>query len=801
MTLDGILNETIWGEATPVAILNTACSYGTGCGSTDNGASAQARVVWNSTGLWIGVTVSDPGTLDANPTSPWNGSAVEVFLDLNDTRAGYNTGTGDYVDPNTYQWAIPYNASAVVQYHNATVRAIQAKSTVSNGTGYTMEIEILWSTLGVSAPASGSFSGLDVAVDVANAAGTGRDHQIVAYNGSFNPYDQTPAQWGYIQYQACNSYTATNTPVVSPTPTYSDTPAYSPTATPTTAPTPLTRGATVPYTEYEAENAAYTGTLIGPSSTMWMNSGSLNTEIAAESSGREAVELTAQGQSIQFTTTAPCNSIVVRYIIPDNTGGGGTNGTLGVYVGGTLNQELNLTSAYSWDYGANLNYTNSNGVNTPGYNKSPSGGDAFHLYDEVHALLGTEVPTGTTVTLQLTAADISAWTTAYPGITQYVVVDLVDLEEVAAPLTMPGGYVSITSAPYSAVSGGTVDNTTAIQDCVNANTEVWIPPGDFGCLSGSINVPAGHTIRGAGMWYSTLSGYYATLNLGGNNDVFSDFLLSGGTTNRDDGSSDCGFNNGGGSGTSVTNVWVEHEKCGWWMGGGGTRSSSVLITNCRFRDFYADGVNVNVGSSGVTVTQCNFRNTGDDSLASWSQTGNPTNNDNTFTFNTIQNPWRADGIAVYGGSNFTITDNVVSDTLNQSGIMVQQGFTSNSFGGTNNILRNTLTRCGALYGGSRYGAIDFWANQSAIAGTWIVDSLLINDPTYEGMEFNGANSITGLTVTNTQINNAGTYGIQVLAGTSGSATFGTTVVTLPAVSGLSNSGTMVLTTDGTDVGW
>jgi hypothetical protein len=790
MTVDGVLNETVYGEATPIPILASDCSYGTGCGSTDTSANAQVRAVWNNTGLWIGVTVKDPGTLYANPGAPWNGSGVEIFLDVNGTRAGYNSGTGNYLDPNTYQWAIPYNAASVVQYHNPAAKAIQAASQAAPGVGYTLEVQILWANLGVPAPAVGSFSGLDVAVDVADLAGTGREHTIVAYNGSFNAFDQAPAQWGYLQYQACNSFTATNTPVVTATPTSTNTPFFTPTLTPTTAPTPVTRGATEPYTEYEAEAGTTTGTVIGPSTQMWMNGGTLATEMAAESSGREAVKLTA-GQSVQFTATQACNSIVVRYIIPDSAGGGGISAKLGVYVGGSFNQELNLTSGYSWDYGANLNYTQTGGVNVPGYNENPSGGSAFHLYDEVHALLGVEVAAGTTVSLQVTGADTAA----------YYIIDLVDLEEVGPALSMPGGFTSITSAPYNAVGDGVTDNTTAIQNCVNAHANVWIPAGNFACLTGSINVPGGRTIRGAGMWRSTLSGYYATFNLGGDSEVFSDLLMSGNTSNRDDFSNDCAFNNGGGTGTSLTNIWMEHYKVGWWMGGGGNLSSNVLVTGCRIRDLYADGLNANVGSSGVTVTQCNFRNTGDDSLASWSQSGNPANNNITFTFNTIQAPWRADGIAIYGGSNYTITDNLVSDTLNQSGIMVQQGFGSNGFGGINTISRNTLTRCGALYSGTKYGAFMFWANQASINGTFNLDSLLINNATYAALQFDGANAINGVSVSNTQINTPGTYGVQAFNSASGTANFTGTAVTAPGTSGSINLTSMVWNKDGTDVGW
>ncbi|HXB97926.1 MAG TPA: sugar-binding protein, partial [bacterium] len=216
----------------------------TGCGTVDLTASATYKTVWNANGLWIGVTVSDPGTLYADTAAPWNGSGVEIFFDLNDARGGYNTTSGDYNDANTYQWAITYNAAAQAQYHNATARTVLAASKATAGAGYTMEVEIPWANLGVSAPSAGALSGLDVAVDVANAAGTARDHQIVAYNGSFNAYDQAPAEWGGVQVDACNSDTATNTPVVTATPSRTNTAVV--TATPSRTNSPVVAATATP---------------------------------------------------------------------------------------------------------------------------------------------------------------------------------------------------------------------------------------------------------------------------------------------------------------------------------------------------------------------------------------------------------------------------------------------------------------------------------------------------------------------------------------------------------------------------
>jgi hypothetical protein len=559
---------------------------------------------------------------------------------------------------------------------------------------------------------------------------------------------------------------------------------------PTPSNTPGGRGATLPYTEYEAEAAAYDGTLIGPSATMAMNGGNLTTEMAAESSGREAVKLTAQGQSITFTTTAPCNAIVVRYIIPDAAGGGGINATLSCYVNGVFNQELNMTSVYNWDYGNTMNYTFSSGVNVAGYNKNPAAGSAFHLYDETHALLGEEVAAGSTITLEVGPSDTAA----------YYVIDLIDLEEVGPPLSMPSGFVPITS--YGATSGG-ADCSADIQNCVNANTQVWIPQGAFACLSALIKIPAGTTVEGAGMWYSSLTGYYATLDLPGSGaNLFSNFAIFGNTTNRDDGASDVGFNDKAGTNSILSNIWIEHEKVGYWVGNGGGTTQNLLITNCRIRDLYADGVNFSDGASNSTVTQCNFRNTGDDSVASWASSGNGDNAGNLFSFNTVQCPWRADCFALYGGGGNSIEDNVCSDTLNQCGILVSQEFTSYTMTGTNYILRNTLISAGGDYASTNYGALEFWGAQSPGIGAaaTFVDSVMILNPPLTGIIFSGPYNAGGETITNTEVS-GGNYGIEVLSGTPGTATISTSTVQGSGVAPLINgSASFTLTQGPGDVG-
>ena len=79
------------------------------------------------------------------------------------------------------------------------------------------------------------------------------------------------------------------------------------------------RGAAVPYVSYEAEAGRYQGTLLETDPLRTFG----HTNFATESSGRKSVRLNSTGQFVEFTSTNPANSIVVRNSIPDAPGGGG----------------------------------------------------------------------------------------------------------------------------------------------------------------------------------------------------------------------------------------------------------------------------------------------------------------------------------------------------------------------------------------------------------------------------------------------------------------------------------------------
>src|SRR5580658_695608 len=228
---------------------------------------------------------------------------------------------------------------------------------------------------------------------------------------------------------------------------------------------PSGTGATVPFTEYEAENGSYTGTLIGPSFTQGA--------LATEASGREAVQLTAQGQYVQFTLTSPADAVDLHYALSQ-----GASGTLSVLVNGAkLSQELNLTSAYSY-------------ITT----SSITGSMTHKFYDDARMLFGQTYPAGTTVTFQVGSSDTAAPYT----------LDVADFYNVPAATAQPANTVSVTS--YGADPTGANDSTSAFNQAISAanaaGEAVWIPPGTF-LISSPLQIQKG-TIEGAGDWYSQI---------------------------------------------------------------------------------------------------------------------------------------------------------------------------------------------------------------------------------------------------------------------------------------------------------
>ncbi|HEV3171248.1 MAG TPA: CBM35 domain-containing protein, partial [Actinocrinis sp.] len=517
------------------------------------------------------------------------------------------------------------------------------------------------------------------------------------------------------------------------------------------------QGATVPYVEYPAAKAQTNGAVLSASTSY--------PSIQAESTARQAVQLTSTGQYVQFSLTQAANSIVLRYSIPDNSDGSTATAALALYANGNHIQDLNLTTQYSWLYGGG--YTDTH---------SPSNGPAHHFYDETRALIGNW-PAGTVLKLQKDSGDNASSYT----------IDVVDAEQVDAAYTMPTGYTSITN--YGVTPNSGADDTSAINNALSAlsgtGTGLWFPAGTY-LISGQLSLN-NVAVRGAGEWYTTIQstsvngsgGLFAT----GGKNLIADLSMTGDQTSRNNNSGAAGIEGNFNPGSLIYDVWIEHTKVGIWTDSG----NGLYVTGARVRDVFADGVHFNGGTTNSRVDQTQVRNTGDDELALDSENGFVTNC--ALDLNTVESPIQANGIGVYGGANNSVDGNLVTDTVAfGSGITISTWF-GGGFTGPTMVANNAMIRAGSFNSNwnSSLGALWIYAEQYDITQPVTVQNNTITNATYQGVLLSYGKQISNLTLDHLAINGAGTYGIDI-NNVTGSMTANYVTVTGAASGGLNNPG-------------
>jgi hypothetical protein len=525
-------------------------------------------------------------------------------------------------------------------------------------------------------------------------------------------------------------------------------------------------GANLPFTSAEAESAATTGTKIGPDYTQGT--------IASEASGRQAVRLAA-GQRVEFTVPRAANAVNVSYNVPD-----GQSGTLSVYVNGQkLAKTLAVTSKYSyvdttWIFGAKTH----------------------HFFDNARLLLGQDVREGDKVAFESTGTQVT--------------VDVADFEQVAPAAAKPAGAVSVTDKGADPTGQG--DSTQAFRSAIAAaqGGVVWIPPGEYrvtSSLSGIANV----TLRGAGHWYSVVrSSRFIDQSSSSGNVHLTDFAVIGEVTERVDSNPDNFVNGALGPGSSVTGMWIQHVKVGLWLMG---NNDNLVVENNRILDTTADGLNLNGAAKGVRVRDNFLRNQGDDALAMWSL--NSPDVGSGFENNTITQPNLANGIAIYGGTDIAVKNNLISDTnALGSGIAISnQKFLDPFFplAGTITVDGNTLVRAGAMNPNWKHpmGALRVDSYDSAINATVNITNTTITDSPYSAFEMvsggGTGHAVKNVNVTGATVRNTGTVVLQAEA--PGAAKFSGVTASGVGAAGIYNcpfpagSGTFNLTDGGGNSGW
>ena len=508
---------------------------------------------------------------------------------------------------------------------------------------------------------------------------------------------------------------------------------------------------TRPYLRYEAESGSCetNGTILTPTF--------VQTELQSEASNQSATQLIAKDSYIQWTNEKPADGLTVRFSLPDAADGTGTQGNIDLYVNDTFIQTITLDSYWAWQYFLK-NMSNSYPDNTSADNKFPR-----MRFDEIHVKLDSKIPAG--ATFRLVKADEND--------TPYTI-DFVELEEVPAPVT----FESIADDNKIAYSPDQGQLYVFISR--NAGKTIYLPAGKYE-VDKRISITGDNTkIIGAGMWYTEI--YFTassddknTYNQRGIETYNSNLVLDGlylNTVNNkryyqnnDSYQVGKGLQGSFGSNSIIRNVWVEHFECGGWI----ESSDGLTINNCRFRNNYADGMNLSYGSSNTMVEYCSFRNNGDDDMASWSRSTGLCEN-NTFRYCTAENNWRASSLGFFGGKQNTAYGCVIIDPM-EAGFRVTSDFAGMPFSsdGYSEFHDISVYRGGVASGSPGVGG-DLWGNQQGAlhinsSTQYDIQNFKIynidfydskNDAVYIG---SGSKYIQNLILKNISIHKTGRYGL------------------------------------------
>ncbi|MEH0935802.1 discoidin domain-containing protein [Micromonospora psammae] len=503
------------------------------------------------------------------------------------------------------------------------------------------------------------------------------------------------------------------------------------------------RGANLPYDMYEAEEGSVGGgaRVLAPNRTIG--------DLAGEASGRRAVTLDSTGAYVEWTTKAPANALVTRFSIPDAPGGGGIDSTLNIYVNGVLHKPISLTSKHIWLYGAEASPSD-----------SPSAGPPRHLYDEANVLLNSTVPAGSRIRLQKDPANGTTYA-----------IDFINLEQVA-PRANPD------PARYAVPNGfGHSDVQNALDrvrmDSTGNLVGVYLPAGTYETAQKFQVYGRAVKVVGAGMWFTrfqtptaqqnTDAGFRVESSASGSS--FEHLAFFGNYTVRQDGPGKVWGELKDVDNMTLDNVWVEHVVCAYW----GVGVSGLKITNSRFRDTFADAVNMTNGSTNNLVANSEGRSNGDDAFALFSATdqgASEANHGNVFENLTATLTWRAAGVAVYGGYDNVFRNLYIADMLTYSGITISSldfGYPFIGFGASppTRFENISLIRAGGhFWGAQTFPAIWVFSASKEFRGIRVSDVDIV-DPTYSGIMFQTKytggqpeNPITDTVFTNVSISGA-----------------------------------------------
>ena len=449
-----------------------------------------------------------------------------------------------------------------------------------------------------------------------------------------------------------------------------------------------------PYLRYEAEPG------LCQTNGNFLNQTYDQSTLQSEASNQVALQLIEKDDYVEWTLNKPADALTIRFSLPDNNSGVGTKGNFALYINGSYSQSLTLDSYWAWQYFPKVGSMHSD--NQPAENKF-----ARMRFDETHLMLKKEIQAGETIRLVKLDDNETPYT-----------IDFIELEKAPVPVT----FESITDENKIMYDSST-DLAAFIK--THGGKTIYIPSGKHE-VNDRISINKHNTkIIGAGMWYTELyfqvsSDNASTYHKRGIETEYSNILIDGlylNTVNNkryyDNNEAyqvGKGFMGGFGTNSIIRNVWVEHFECGAWLSNAKrVGANNLLVEHCRFRNNYADGLNLCSGMKTAVVQYCSFRNNGDDDMASWSV--NEMCENNTFQYNTAENNWRASSLGFFGGKQNKAHHCVIIDPM-EAGMRVTCDFTGTGFSedGYSEFSHISLYRSGVASGTPGIGG-DLWGNQ------------------------------------------------------------------------------------------
>jgi len=158
ITIDGNVNESPWQFTNTISkpII----------GTTNN--TTKFAVLWDSLYLYVAFTVTDANKFNESANS-WDDDAVEVYIDA-DNNGGTSYGTNDR------QFVKEWNVSTIWEKSGKTTNVTHAWA--NTATGYSVELRIPWSNIGITNPGIGFTIGFDAAGDD-DDNGAARESQVM----------------------------------------------------------------------------------------------------------------------------------------------------------------------------------------------------------------------------------------------------------------------------------------------------------------------------------------------------------------------------------------------------------------------------------------------------------------------------------------------------------------------------------------------------------------------------------------------------------------------------------------------